>query len=331
MEHTPYDAMQTPKQNPLHIQAAIALGKPLAKSLPRMGKVQMKLFFAMLEHIDWRGDAPGNNIVILDNQLVKSRLGWNMKSDAAAAKRVRDGLKGMVRDCMAASPADENAQKTVPLILDVYGNKCYTAVAVNPAFISQMSNLAACKDYFRFDIGDIMGFKSQYSIYLYMELRRRQKYSRSLPAITEVRFSTKGLKDAMGLDFGSYTDRNRPEGHFDRPHFEKDILEKPLEEISQSHMIELYPPEKGIGGTAQKWYRKTKWEGNVKYYYIRFRVREEIFRTEYGSHINAGRFEEISQGFLPEQGKEKYLVWQDGVKKALATGQDTFGNGTGTV
>lgn len=337
MGHTPYDDTPTLQgQDPLYIQTTAAIGKTLLEGLPRMDKVKMKLLFVMLEHINWREYA-GSNIIVIDNQLAKKRLRWDIKSDATVAKRVRDGFKSMVTECMVTVQTDGDTKKKIPLILDVYGNKSYTAIAVNQAFMNQMSNLPGYKgQYFQFDIGDIMGFRSRYSIYLYMELRRRQRYNVQyrgqykihVPYVTDTWFSTRRLKDTMGLDLKKYVSNKiekgtgNKKGHFNRSKFEEDVLGKPLEEISHSLMVELcHPPEKI--GTADwikwvdaLWYSKEKRNGHVKSYYIRFRIREGLFNTAYGRYVNNARFNGIAQGFAPELGKQKYRTWLDGISQA---------------
>ena len=47
----------------------------------------------------------------------------------------------MVTECMITVQTDEDTKNDIPLILDVYGNKNYTAVAVNPVFMDQISDL----------------------------------------------------------------------------------------------------------------------------------------------------------------------------------------------
>ena len=339
MEHTPYDGtsvLQDP--DPLYIQTTAAVGKTLLKGLPRMDKVKMRLFFVMLEHINWREYA--DSIIIIDNQLAKKRLGWNIQNDAAVAKRVRDGFKSMITECMITVQTDGDTKKKIPLFLGVYGNTRYTAVAVNPVFMYQMSNLPAYGgQYFQFDIEDIMSFRSQYSIYLCMELRSRQKYKRQYngrdktltPRRTNLQFSTKTLKDIMGLDRERYTSpkiekdadgNGYKKDHFDRSNFEKDVLAKSLEEISHSRMIDLHHPS----GYVEKvdwikrvdalWYSKEKHNGRVKYYHIRFCVREELFDTVYGRHINNARLNEIAQGFASGSEKKEYRAWLDGIRQA---------------
>lgn len=316
MEHTPI----LPEQDPLYIQTTVAIGKTLLKGLPRMDKTKMKLLFVMLEHINWREPAD-SSIIVINNQLAKKRLRWSIKSDAAVAKRIRDGFKSMVTECMITVQTDEDTKNDIPLILDVYGNKNYTAVAINPVFMDQISDLPAYGgQYFQFDIEDIMGFRSQYNIYLYLELRQRQKYKRQYRrqhklhtlCLTEVRFPTKSLKDIMGLNLNKYVSNKIKKGtnerkkHFNRSKFEKDMLERPLEKISHSHMIELFPPAERdreiewIEWVDTQWYSKEKRNGRIRYYHIRFCVQEGLSDTAYGHYVNDIRFSEIAQGFAPE-------------------------------
>lgn len=326
MEHTRYeDTSSFPEQDPLYIQTTVAIGKTLLKGLPRMDKTKMKLLFVMLEHINWREPAD-SSIIVIDNQLAKKRLRWNIKEDATVASRIRNGFKNMVTECMITVQTAEDTKDDIPLILDVYGNKNYTAVAVNPVFMDQISYLPAYEEqYFQFNIEDIMGFRSQYSIYLYLELRQRQKYKEQYrkqcklhtPCLTKVKFATKSLKDIMGLDLKKYMSNkiekgtNDKKGHFNRWKFEKDVLVKPLEEISHSHMIELFPPSeraREIEWINPQWYSKEKCNGHVRYYHIWFCVREGLSDTAYGRYVNDARFNEISQGFAAESEKQKYQV-----------------------
>ena len=103
---------------------------------------------------------------------------------------------------------------------------------------------------------------------------------------------------------------------------ERDVLAKSLEEISHSRMIDLHHPS----GYVEKvdwikrvdalWYSKEKHNGRVKYYHIRFCVREELFDTAYGRHINNARLNEIAQGFALGSEKKEYRAWLDGIRQA---------------
>ena len=338
MEHTRYeDTSSFPEQDPLYIQTTVAIGKTLLKGLPCMDKTKMKLLFVMLEHINWREPAD-SSIIVIDNQLAKKRLRWNIKEDATVASRIRNGFKSMVTECMITFQTDEDTKDDIPLILDVYGNKNYTAVAVNPVFMDQISDLPAYgEQYFQFNIEDIMGFHSQYSIYLYLELRQRQKYKKQYkrqyklytPYPMKAIFATKPLKDIMGLDRKKYVSNKIEKGtndkkeHFNRSKFEKDVLARPLEEISHSHMIELFPPLEKDGECNRtkwgytEWYLKKKRNGRVRYYHIRFCVREGLSDTVYGRYVNDARFNEISQGFAAESGKQKYQVWLKDIEQTM--------------
>lgn len=334
-EHTLYE------QDPLCIQTTVAIGETLLKGLPRMSKVKIKLLFVMLEHINWR-EYTDSNIIVIDNQLTKKRIGWNIEKDPTVAHRVRNGFKSMMEECMITVQTDGDTEKKIPLILGVYGNKSYTAVAVNPVFMDQISNLPAYGGrYFQFDIGDIMGFGSKNSIYLYMELQKRQKFQRQYrghynihtPRLTKVRFSTKSLKEIMDLDLKKYVsykiekDTKDKRAHFNRSKFEKDVLVRPLEEISHSRMIELFPPSEKDGGVDwikwvdTQWYSKEKRNGRVKYYHIHFCVRKGLSDTTYGRYVDNTRFNEIAQGFAPESEKKKYRAWIDQIEQG--SGQDT--------
>ena len=59
------------------IQSSVAMRKPLVKALkevfPKMSLMQIKLFFILLEHIDWRSKVP-YQLVFIDNEVAKYRL-----------------------------------------------------------------------------------------------------------------------------------------------------------------------------------------------------------------------------------------------------------------
>lgn len=349
--------------DPLHIQTTVAIGKTLLKGLPRMKHVKMKLFFVLLEHINWRElntdwqEFTDGTIIVIDNQLVKKRLGWNIEKDATVASRVRNYFKEMVTECIITIQTEEetkkkiplflgvygnktegDTEKKIPLFLDVYGNKNYTAVAINPIFRNQIIVPRLCgEQYFQFNLEDIMGFHSLYSIYLYMELLRRQKYYTDdldtfhVACKKDPGFSTKSLKGIMGMDIKKYTSpitRKDAEGneietdHFARLNFENNVLEEALEEISHSHAIDLFPPlakdeeDENVEWVYSQWYSKRKYCDHVKKYYIHFRTIKTIFSMPYGRYVNNARLEEIAQGFAPESKKKKYLAWLDGIKKA---------------
>ena len=205
------------------IQSSVAMRKPLVKALkevfPKMSLMQIKLFFILLEHIDWRSKVP-YQLVFIDNEVAKYRLERKDKTPSSFA-----GVMPEITDF---------------LFTGVYANNDFTVVALNPAFIKYFTHVDRVtganmkRDYFQYSVEDIMNFTSKNSLCLYLELRTRQKYDKTLhmpvnAVNTEVRFHTKNLKEVFGHSKSDYTQTIDGVQHFNRMSFEKKVLRPALQ------------------------------------------------------------------------------------------------------
>lgn len=240
----------------------------------------MKLFFLLLEHMNWR--VPNNSPVItVENEELKKRLGRKDKNASSFASYIRRQLKEM-RSAKIRLPSSyyKNQYCKEFLLTDFHVNKTYVSITLNSHFLQHFSDLIPSKQYVTYWIPDILGFHSKYSIYLYIALRTMQKYVKGakITGITEVDFGTRQLKTLFDLTIDDYMRWKSGERVFDRFAFEKRTIKVALDEISQSKLIQILPPEKNAPGETCDLYRKTRNGKNVSKYYIRFRVREEILK-----------------------------------------------------
>ena len=307
------------------IQTSVAMRKPLAKALrsvfPQMSLLQIKLFFIALEHIDWHSKRPVQ-LIILDNQVIKHRLKRNDKTASSFAGVLRREYRKIIELSIV-----KKKDVTEPLFLDVYANDDFTVLAINPEFLyyfihaDRVVGRNMKRDYFQYAIEDIMNFQSKCSLLLYLELRSRQKYDASLKmpvnaVPTEVRFYTKVLKDIFGLSIDSYTQTIDGVQHFNRASFERKVLRPALEEINESRMIKILPPQEAECGIHEALFRKTKFNNRIKYYYIYFLTQEEIFIDVDGQYFDKKKLQEIQNRFYTlYQNNKKFIRFVDKISE----------------
>lgn len=81
------------------IQSSVAMRKPLVKALkevfPKMSLMQIKLFFILLEHIDWRSKVP-YQLVFIDNEVAKYRLERKDKTPSSFAGVMRREYRNII-------------------------------------------------------------------------------------------------------------------------------------------------------------------------------------------------------------------------------------------
>ena len=293
------------------IQSSVAMRKPLVKALkevfPKMSLMQIKLFFILLEHIDWRSKVP-YQLVFIDNEVAKYRLERKDKTPFSFAGVMRREYRNIISLSKVTVKIYGQPEITDFLFTGVYANNDFTVVALNPAFIKYFTHVDRVtganmkRDYFQYSVEDIMNFTSKNSLCLYLELRTRQKYDKTLhmpvnAVNTEVRFHTKNLKEVFGLSKSDYTQTIDGVQHFNRTSFEKKVLRPALQETSQSKMIKILPPIEDECGIHEELFRKTKYNNRIKYYYIHFLTQEEIFIEQEGQYIDKEKLKEIQTRF----------------------------------
>lgn len=257
-------------------QNVVAVSKSFAKVLPKWSQVETKLFFAMLEKINWRKPDNGN-IVVLKNKDLLKRLDWKDSSDLKDfSTYLFKTLKHMrtVGDIEIKNLKHEDDLINVSgsLFYHVEGNKDYTLVLFNHKFMPLFENLLKTKNYFTYWIADIYQLNSKHAQNLYFELIEKSKNFGK--GVEKVDFSTKQLKNMFGLSKEAYMSTSG----FQRTRFEQRTIDKAVEEIQKSKLIKLIPFEDG------KYYFKKKENGKVDKYIFQYEIKREIFKTVEGSY-----------------------------------------------
>lgn len=258
------------------VQNVVAVSKTFAKVLPKWSQVEVKLFFSIIERINWRKSNNGN-VVVLSNIDLRKRIGWTESDNLRQfSKYVFATLKHMksVGDIEIKNLSYENDSIYIQgsLFYHVEGNQDYTLIVLNPKFMPLFENLIKTKNYFTYWVSDIYKLRSKHAQNFYFELIEKSKKFGA--DIEEVDFTTKQLKNVFGLDKDSYMDKDG----FNRSKFEKRTLDKAIEEIINSKLIDLVPYEDG------KYYVKTKNGKKVDKYKFQYRVKAEVLKAVDGAY-----------------------------------------------
>ena len=130
------------------IQSSVAMRKPLVKALkevfPKMSLMQIKLFFILLEHIDWRSKVP-YQLVFIDNEVAKYRLERKDKTPSSFAGVMRREYRNIISLSKVTVKIYGQPEITDFLFTGVYANNDFTVVALNPAFIKYFTHVARVK------------------------------------------------------------------------------------------------------------------------------------------------------------------------------------------
>lgn len=261
------------------VQNVVAISKSFAKVLPKWSQVEVKLFFAMLERLNWR-DPDNGNVVVLRNEDLHKRIGWhehgsgNLRQFSKYILKILDQMK-ISSNIKVQDINRKTGDKTTIsglLFYHVEGNTEYTVVVFNSKFMRLLENLLKTQNYFTYWISDIYALRSKHAQNLYFELIEKSKNFKGEEQ--SVDFTTKQLKNIFGLTKESYMDKDG----FNRSKFEKRTIDKAIEEILNCKLIELIPFKDG------KFYQKIKNGKFVDKYNFKYRIRKEVLDEKNGSY-----------------------------------------------
>lgn len=231
------------------VNSLIAVSKVFAKAIKSMNFTEWKTFVYALMHIKWK--EKNNYIVVFDKKSLAETIG--LKTDGNHITRdLKRALKDMPRHSHIEIDKndDENEGWLSGTFISVVDctKKNMVAVHFTPYFMPLFHELAKENNYITMWADDIFKMSSERSILLYEDLRLHSDTNKVNSRI----YSTKELKALFDIPKdgeGSYMRKN---GHFNRPAFEKYVIDPICSDFDKCSMINLILNEDGKPYTKVK-------------------------------------------------------------------------------
>lgn len=232
----------------------LAVSRIFARARKQMSLEEQKTFVYALSQLKFREEAKGS-VVYLDKRVLAKILG--IKADTNHLSRViYNSIKGLTKHSYIEL-ADEDkggdfaaAGQLITTVLITRKLRNLVYVRLNEDYIKLFTGLE--KDYITMWSLDIFKMKSKRSVQFYELLRQ----------LTDTRFDVnqygwgvKQLKEMFDIPKDGKGSYMRKDGHFDRPAFEKYVIQPLCNDIQQCKMINLVVQPDG------KLYEKVK-QGN---------------------------------------------------------------------
>lgn len=269
-----------PIKNSLEDQM-VAMGKALMRAKKTMKIEERKLLIMGLTKIKWNKE--GNPLEVeLSKIEIAEMMGW--KYDASERSRyVRKLATNLMKHSLIQIDGeDEEEWDDGMLVVRTRSTRGTLILHFAEQFRPLLENLTKEKDFVTIWANDIYHFNSIHSYLLFEELRlhcdTRQTNFRE--------YSTRQLKELFGIPKdgeGSYMffDKKTGKDKFNRTAFEKQVLDKAIEEINAGQMIQIYPIPGSNEAKKGKCYAKLKRNGYVSAYQFKYVVRTCTVKPDY--------------------------------------------------
>lgn len=269
-----------PIENSLENQM-IAMGKALLRAKKVMSIEERKLLMMGLTKIKWNKE--GNPLEVeLSKVEVADVMQWNYDS-SDRSRYIRQLATNLMRHSMIQiDGADKEEWDDGMLIVRIRSTRGSVFLNFAEQFRPLLENLTRDKDFVTIWANDIYHFKSIHSYLLFEELRLHCDTTQ-----TNFReYTTKQLKEIFEIPRdgeGSYMrfDKNQNKMTFNRPMFEKQVLDKAIAEINSGKMMSIYPIPGTEGAKKGKCYDKLKRNGYVSAYQFKYVVRTRTVKPDY--------------------------------------------------
>lgn len=236
--------------------ALIAMGKPLCRDVRENMSIEAKKIWVLaLAQVHWsewiENYNPGYgaflNIdqeleVIIPKKVVAKALGLKIDKAGKYSKRISEICdKAFTQDQIILEDKKGNKRR-MHLFLELGTNQHHVSVVFHPIVKRYLFPMDEHKkDFTTLWAPDICNFKTDYAAKLYMYLR---EFGQPKKTMTQT-IPTKTLKEIFGLDENAFmrTTPSKRTGNcsFDRTKFEKRVLQKAIDEINESQMIQILP------------------------------------------------------------------------------------------
>jgi hypothetical protein len=309
-----YDTIQIPGQMSIQEfldedlpESLFAVSKIFAQARKEMNTAELKAFTFALTHIKFK-DPNASNKIRLDKKTLANIVGIDSNC-TDLSQHLKRSLKDLPKHShfiIENESADENDENAFEMesgitITSLRFYRNYVVMTFNPDYMPLFAGLD--KDYITMWSGDIFRMQSERSITFYEQLRL---YSDTSQLMCKHGFGVKAIKDLFDIPKDGKGSYMRPDGHFNRPAFEKKVLDPLVEDLSKCKMIQLVANEDG------SFYKKVKKGNRVLGYDFCWTI------TDRPSIGTATEMAEVKQAFK-ENDPQKMKLMKDiitGEKKA---------------
>ncbi len=227
----------------------IAVSRIFAKAIKHMSTYEWKAFVSALTMIKWK--EKNRHIVVFDKESLAERIGLNTDSNHLN-RDLKEKLGNLTNDSFIAfDKNDEEGGWVNGNFISVVdcSKRGLIAIHFTPYYMPLFQQLTVENNYITLWADDIFKLSNENAILFYEELRLHTDVKKKT---TTMQLSTRKLKELFKMPKtgkGSYT---RANGKFNRPEWEKYVLDVVCEDMMKCSMITLCIGENG------RLYRKIK-------------------------------------------------------------------------
>ncbi len=229
----------------------VAVSRIFARARKNMSLSEQKTFIYALSQIKFKQSFPDNNIIYIDKKKLAEIVGINSDEDHLSVDLNRS-IGELPRNSFIKI-ADEDAKlyDNGNIITRVTMLKNRVRIKFEEEYLQLFSNLGT--NYITLWSSDIFGMQSKRSVQFYEYLRQ---YTDSRKDVNTVVVGVKAFKEMFSIPKDGSGSYMRRDGHFDRPSFEKYVIQPLCDDLKECRMINLLMQDDG------KYYVKQK-RGNL--------------------------------------------------------------------
>ncbi len=242
-----YDYLEEPEE--IEDNSLIAVSKVFASAIKSMNLAEWKAFVMALTHIKW--NEANKSYVRIDKTELANKIGIFSDPDHLS-QDLKRSIGELPMHSMIRFEKGSNWSNGC-FIGQVACYKNIVRIQFNEAYLPLFQELDKEKNYITMWADDLFEMGSERSILFYEELRLHSDTRKQNSRI----FGVKDLKQLFNIPKDGAGSYMRKDGHFDRPAFEKKVIEPLCRDLSKCKMINLSIAEDG------KAYNKIKNHGMV--------------------------------------------------------------------
>lgn len=251
-----------------------AVHRIFARARKEMTLAEQKTFVYALSQLKFTEEAQ-SNYVRLDKKTLAKILGINSDPDHLSVD-LFDNIKNLdMHSRIEIRKEDLDFYASGFVVTSIVSFKNFIRIRFNDDFLPFFTNLT--KDYITMWSTDIFRMNSKRTVRFYEELRQ---LTDSRMSVTQHGWGIRKLKEMFDIPKDGRGAYMRKDGHFDRPAFEKYVIDPICEDMKHCKMIQLIVQPDG------KYYEKVK-RGN--------RVEGYRFYWRFTSHPGVASAEEVAQ------------------------------------
>lgn len=241
-----FDIYEQDYQSPM-----IAVSKVFAAAIKQMNLKEWKTFIFGLTQIKWTEE--NKNILRLDKWKLVEILGIESDANHVSENLRRDIGKLPQHSFIEIIDKDKGIWENGNFVERIACYKDYVRLVLSPYYMPLFQDLNKDRNYITLWAEDLFAMTSERSILFYEDLRLHSDTTK----MNTRRYGVKDLKNMFGIPKDGKGSYMRTDGHFDRPAFEKKVIEPLCDDLEKCAMINLVIQEDG------KPWRKVKYHGRV--------------------------------------------------------------------